>query len=130
MKKKIVILGSTGSIGKTLIKIIKRDKKNIDILLLTANRNIKQIMIQIKEFNVKNIIITNHKEYLNIKKILKNQNINIYNDFNSLDKILNKKKIDYTMSAISGLGGLGPTLKIIKFTKRIGIANKESIICG
>jgi len=58
MKKKIAILGSTGSIGKNLLKILKRDKKNIDILLLTANKNVAQIMIQAEEFNVKNLIIT------------------------------------------------------------------------
>jgi len=130
MKKKIAVLGSTGSIGKNLLKILKKDKKNIDILLLTANKNVAQIIIQAEEFKVKNLIITDHKKYLYIKKILKHKKINIYNNFQSFDKIFDKKKIDYTMSAISGLDGLHPTLNIIKFTKRIGIANKESIICG
>ena len=130
MKKKIAILGSTGSIGKNLLKILKRDKKNIDILLLTANKNVAQIMIQAEEFNVKNLIITDYEKYLYIKKGLKHKKINIYNNFESFNKIFDKKKIDYTMSAISGLDGLCPTLNIIKFTKKIGIANKESIICG
>ena len=130
MKKKIAVLGSTGSIGKNLLKILKKDKKNIDILLLTANKNVAQIIIQAEEFKVKNLIITDYKKYLYIKKILKHKKINIYNNFESFNKIFDKKKIDYTMSAISGLDGLHPTLNIIKFTKRIGIANKESIICG
>ena len=60
----------------------------------------------------------------------KNRNINIFNDFESLNEILKKKKIDYTMNAITGLAGLHPTLKIIQFTKNIAIANKEAIICG
>ncbi len=130
MKKKIAILGSTGSIGKTFINIIKKDKKNFDIILLTTNKNIKQLMIQVSEFNVKNIIVSDHKKYLLLKKILKNKKINIYNDFFSLKKIFKNNKVDYTMSAISGLEGLHPTLEIISFTKKIGIANKESIICG
>ena len=65
-----------------------------------------------------------------IKKILKNKKINIYNNYDSIDKIFQKNKADYTLNAISGLDGLSPTLKIIKFTKKIAIANKESIICG
>ena len=59
MNKKIIILGSTGSIGKTLIKILEKDKKKFKILLLSANKNYKLLLRQVKIFNVKNIIITN-----------------------------------------------------------------------
>jgi len=130
MKKKIIILGSTGSIGKTLINILKKDKKNFEIALLTVDKNIKELLKQVKIFNVKNIIVTNKKQYLTVKNNLKNKKINIYNNFSSITKILKKKNIDYTMNAISELNGLNPTLKIIKFTKNIAIANKEAIICG
>jgi 1-deoxy-D-xylulose-5-phosphate reductoisomerase len=128
--KKIVILGSTGSIGISLINIIKKNKRKFKIELLTANKNYKKLIKQLKFFNVKNVIITDKKSFIITKEILKNKNINIYNDFNSLSKILKNKNIDYTMSAISGFDGLEPTLNIIKFTKIIAIANKESIICG
>ena len=128
--KKIAILGSTGSIGSSLVDIVRRDKKKFKIELLTANTNYKKLIKQIEFFKVKNIIITDQNSFLITKKILKNKNINIYNDFNSLKKIFKDKKIDYTMSAISGLDGLKPTLDIIKFTKIIAIANKEAIICG
>ena len=127
MKKKIAILGSTGSIGKSLINIIKRDKKKFDVVLLTANKNYKELYNQSKLLNVKNLIINNQTGYNFIKS--KNKEIKIYNNYRSLDKIL-KKKIDYTMSSITGLDGLEPTLNIIKKTKTIAIANKESIICG
>ena len=130
MKKKIVILGSTGSIGRCLINILKKDQKNFDVVLLTANKNINELLQQVKLFKVKNVIITDNKKFIDFKKILKNKNINIYNNFDSITKILGKKKIDYTMNSISGLDGLKPTLGIIKFTKQIAIANKESIICG
>ena len=128
MKKKIAILGSTGSIGKSLIEIIKKDKKNFDIILLTADSNYKEILKQAKIFNVKNLIITDEKSF----KVLKKKdlgNINIFNNYDSFDKIF-KKKIDYVMSSISGICGLEPTIKIIKHTKKIAIANKEAIICG
>jgi len=129
MKKKIAILGSTGSIGKNLVNIIKKDKKSFDVILLTANKNYKELYKQSKLLNVKNLIITDKKSFYLFKSKNKNKKINIYNDYKSLNKII-KKKIDYTMSSISGLEGLYPTLKIINKTKTIAIANKESIICG
>jgi len=128
--KKIIIFGSTGSIGTSLLNIIKKDKKNFHIELLSANRNYKKLIKQAKYFNVKNLIITDLNSFLKAKKTIKNKNIDIYNDFTSLKEIFKNKKADYTMSAITGFQGLKPTLDIIKFTKVIAIANKESIICG
>ena len=127
MKKKVAILGSTGSIGKTTVDIIKNDKKNFEILLLTTNDNLNELTNQIRELKPKNIIINNKNNYLKLKK--KFNKINIFNNFDIFLK-KNKKKIDYTISAISGLSGLQPTLDIIKHSKTIAIANKESIICA
>ena len=129
MKKKVAILGSTGSIGKTLINIIKQDKKNFEIILLSADGNYKQLLKQAKFFKVKNLIITNQNSYKKAKENRFYKNMNIYNNFNSFRKIF-KKKIDYTMSCITGIDGLIPTINIIKYTKQIAVANKESIICG
>ena len=129
MKKKIAILGSTGSIGKTLFNLILREKKNFEFSLLTANKSHKLLLKQAKALNVKNLIITNKKDYEILKQKTNNTKIRVFNDFTQLDKIF-KKKIDYVMSSISGIHGLEPTIKIIKFTKKIAIANKESIICG
>jgi 1-deoxy-D-xylulose-5-phosphate reductoisomerase len=128
--KKIAIFGSTGSIGTSLINIILKNKKDFKIELLTANKNYKKLIKQTRFLNVKNIIITDEKAFLNTKKILKNKRINVYNNFNSFKKIFKNKKVDYSMCAISGFEGLRPTLDIIKFSKTIAIANKESIICG
>jgi len=130
MKKKIAILGSTGSIGKTLINILKKDKKNFDIILLTANKNIKELFKQVEIFNVKNIIITDREKFLISEKLFKNKNIKIFNNFEAINSIFKNQKIDYVMNSLVGIIGLKPTLNIIKFTKKIAIANKESIICG
>ena len=128
MKKKIAILGSTGSIGKSLIRIISQNKKKFQVVLLSAQKNHVKLLKQAKTLRVKNIIITNKKSYqvaLN-KKI---KGIRIYNDFKNFDKIF-KSKLDYTMCSITGLEGLEPTLNVIKYTKKIAIANKEAIISG
>ena len=71
MKKKIAILGSTGSIGKSTLEVIKRDKKNFDVVLLTANNNYRKLIQQAKEFKVRNVIINNNNFYLKVKNSLK-----------------------------------------------------------
>ena len=129
MKKKIAILGSTGSIGKNLINILKNDKKNFEVVLLSANKNYKELLNQAKIFNVKNLIINNKNVFNKVKLKTNLQKINIFNNFSKIDNIFDKK-IDYVMSAITGIDGLVPTLKIIQHTKNIAIANKEAIICG
>ncbi len=128
--KKIAIFGSTGSIGVSLINIIKKDKSKFKIKLITANKNYKRLIRQAEFFDIKNIIITNKESFIIARKLLKSKKINIYNNFDCLVKIFKNNKIDYTMNAISGFQGLKPTLDVIKFTKVIAIANKESIICG
>ena len=129
MKKKIAILGSTGSIGKSTIDIIRKNKKDFEVILLTTNNNHRELIKQVLEFKPKNIIINNEKKYLFLKKKFNKKSIKIFNNFKSFNSDF-KNKIDFTMSSISGLDGLKPTLEIIKFSKTIAIANKESIICA
>ena len=128
MIKQLAILGSTGSIGKSLLNIIAKDKKNFQIILLTADKNYKLLLKQAKKYKVKNLIINNKKSFDILKnKLKKNKSIKIFNNYNSFKEIF-KKKIYYVMSAISGVEGLSPTIKIIKYSQNIAIANKESII--
>ena len=124
MKKKIVILGSTGSIGKSTINILKKDFKKIEIVFLSTNKNINELSKQVNFFKVKNVLISDYKKYLEFKSKFNKKKINIYNNFKLIKKIF-KKKVDYTMCSISGLAGLQPTLDAISYSKRIAIANKE-----
>ena len=129
MKKKIAILGSTGSIGKTTLRIIEKDKKNFDIKLLSTYSNIKELLKQAELFKVRNLIVVSEKHYLSLKKKKINKKYNIYNNFSNFNKLF-KTKLDYVMASISGIKGLEPTNAIIKHTKKIAIANKETIICA
>ncbi len=126
MKKKICILGSTGSIGKTTLEIISKNKKDFDVVLLSGNNNIKLLITQAKKFKPKYIYSNNFYFKEKLRIFCKANNINLIDDFILLKKI----KFDITVAAISGIAGLLPTINIIKFSKKILIANKESIICG
>ena len=99
------------------------------LILLSADENYKELLKQAKFFKVKNLIINNKNSYRKIKNNKISKKIKIFNNFDNFKKIF-KKKIDYTMSSISGIEGLKPTIEIIKYTKNIAIANKEAIICG
>ena len=129
MKKKIAILGSTGSIGKSTLEVIKKDKKNFDVILLSANNNYKKLIQQAKQFKAKNVLIKNKIFYQRTKKSLQNSKTKVYSGDISINKIISKK-LDYTMAAIVGVVGLQPTIDEIKISKTVAIANKESIICG
>ena len=127
MKKKISILGATGSIGVSALSVIDKNKFFFKIILLSSNKNYKIICRQIKKYKPEYYVIHNLETYYKIKKRFKKNKVKILNVFD-----FDKKKIksDIVISAIPGLAGLSPTINVIKKTKKILIANKEAIICG
>jgi 1-deoxy-D-xylulose-5-phosphate reductoisomerase len=129
MRKSICILGSTGSIGQSTIEIILKNKSKYKVLLLVADKNYKKLYKQAVKLNSKYIYINDKTKIKKIAKLVGNKKIKIIHDFKDINNIL-KKKIDLTMSAVSGIDGLKYNLMIIKHTKKILLANKESIICG
>ena len=126
---KIAILGSTGSIGKSTLDVIRKDKNFFEVVLLSANNNYKKLIKQAKEFNVKNILIKNQIFHERTERSLKNSKTKVYSGDISITNIISKK-LDYTMAAIVGVAGLQPTIDAIKISKTVALANKESIICG
>ena len=127
MKKSITILGSTGSIGLTALSIFEKKKKFFKLELLSANKNFSLICKQIKKYRPNYFLITDFSTYEKIKKKFPKKKDKIIYNINSLKL---KKKIDITISAIPGIEGLESTLLMTKFSKKILIANKESVICG
>jgi len=125
MKKKICILGSTGKIGKLCLEVISKKKNLFKVIVISGNNNYQILYQQIKKFSPKYIYLTNPILEKKILPICKKKKIIIIKDLKYF-----RIKIDITVSAISGINGLKPTLDIIKNTKEIGIVNKESIICG
>ena len=127
MKKTISILGSTGSIGLTSLKILDKKKNYFKPLIFVANKNLNLINKQIRLYRPKYFIITDKKIYQKIKLKFKNKKTIV---LNNLDQIYLKKKSDITISSIPGINGLPFTFSMIKLSKKILIANKEAIICG
>ena len=127
MKKKISILGSTGSIGQSSLDIIDKKKKYFDIILLSSNKNFSLISHQIRKYKPKYYLIKDFKTFKRVKEKYKKNKIKLLNSFNFTK--LNIKS-DIVITAIPGITGLIPTINIINKTKKILIANKESIICG
>ena len=128
MKKKIAILGSTGSIGTNSLNIFDRNFKKFKIYLLSANSNYSLICKQIVRYKPKYFIINNRTVFEKIKKKYRNKPVKIYNKFSDIN--LKKTKFDITISAIVGIAGLEPTIKFVSHSKKILLANKEAIICG
>ncbi len=129
IKKKILILGSTGSIGKSTLKVIKNYTNKVEIVCMSSNKNFKRLFKQAELFNVKNLIINDYNSYYKAKNFFRKKKFNLFPNISEYLK-KNKKKIDLTIVGISGFEGLDPTLKLIPFTKSLASANKESIICG
>ena len=128
MKKKIAILGSTGSIGKAALSIIKSDIYKYEIILLSANKNFDKISEQINKFKPKYFIINNFFVFKKVKRKYKNHKTKIIYKFKNLK--INQLKIDISICGIVGIAGLEPTINFTKISKKILLANKESIICG
>ena len=129
MKKRIVILGSTGSIGISTLNILKKNKFIFDVMLLTANNSYKKLAHQAIQFNAQKVLIKNKKHYQKLKLLLKKTKTKVFSGDISVSKLISKK-VDYTMSSIVGLAGLQPTIDSIKFSRSVAIANKETIICA
>ena len=128
MKKKIAILGSTGSIGTQTLDVISNHTDKFSVELLTANSNIDLLIKQTIKFKPKTIIIINEKYFKRLKKSLQNINVNILFGENSLNKFYNYANIDMVVTALVGKSGLIPTINAIKNKIDIALANKETLV--
>ena len=128
MKKNLSVFGCTGSIGSTTFNLLKKNNKDFSFYILSGYKNIKKIRYLIKTYNPKFFVVFDDKTYLKKKKEFYQKKVRILNskDFDNYKF----KKSDVSILAIPGMAGLKPSLKVITISKKILIANKESVICG
>lgn len=130
MKKKISILGSTGSIGIQTLEVVRNNPDKFEVVAISANKNIDMLLNQIDEFNPKYVAVYDEDSYFKIKSILKNKNINVLCAMEGLKIISSLDEIDILVTALVGMIGLLPTLEAIRNKKDIALANKETLVCA
>jgi len=130
-KKKIAVIGSTGSIGATSLKIIKKYPNLFNVELLVCNKSLKKLIHQIKLFSPKYIFINDKSAREKFKRLNLFNSIKLIENFSSFSKIFKQQtKFDKVILGASSVDGLKYSFEFINYTKEILIANKESIICG
>lgn len=125
--KKVLILGSTGSIGVNALSVIRKFPDRFSVAGLTVNSNIFTLSEQIEEFNPEFVVINDQSKAKELAKNL-NRKIKIISSENGLVEAAKKYDYDILIGAIVGFAGLSPTLEAIKRGKRIALANKETLV--
>ncbi len=120
--KTLAIIGSTGSIGKSALEVYEKNKKSFKLISLAANTNLNKLYKQYLKFNPKNIFLTSNYKNKKIKKKC------LISKETFLKK--RKKKIDFIISGVSGYDAININFQLIKISKKLLIANKETIVCG
>lgn len=127
-KKRIAILGSTGSIGTQALDVISAQPENFEIEVLTAGSNADLLISQALKFKPNSVVIGDENKYSYVKDTLWNEGIKVYAGANALKQIVESTEIDMVLTALVGAAGLEPTLNAIKHKKHIALANKETLV--
>ena len=127
-KKRISILGSTGSIGVNTLKVVKHLKDQFEVINLSCNQNIDLLIDQIKTFQPKAVSVLNSKSYYKLKNKLKNSNIEILKGKEGLLEISSRNNIDLLMNGLVGAAGMEPTFNAINQGIDVALSNKESLV--
>lgn len=128
LRKHIAILGSTGSIGRQALEVIKSQPNYFTVEVLTANNNADLLIKQAIEFKPNAVVITDEKKYPHVKNILNKYDIKVFSGNESLSQIVQMASIDMVLPAIVGYAGLQSTLSAINAGKQIALANKETLV--
>jgi 1-deoxy-D-xylulose-5-phosphate reductoisomerase len=128
MKKRIAILGSTGSIGKQTLEVVKAHPDNFEVEVLTALNSADELVAQAKEFQPDAVVIGNEEKYGAVKDALADEPVKVYASNKAIDQIVQGSNIDIVLTAMVGFSGLTPTINAVKAGKTIALANKETMV--
>ena len=128
MKKRIAILGSTGSIGKQALEVIEQNPERFEVEVLTANNNVDLLIAQAKKFQPNVVVIANTEKYEYVSGALKNEDIKVFAGSDALNQVVQMDTVDMVLTAMVGYSGLLPTYNAIKAKKSIALANKETLV--
>lgn len=128
MKKRIAILGSTGSIGTQTLEVIAQNPEHFEVEVITANNNIELLIAQARLFQPNVVVISNSCHYDQLKEALKDEPIKVYAGREAIQQVVEMDTIDLVVTAMVGYSGLIPTCNAIKAGKHIALANKETMV--
>ena len=127
-KKKIAILGSTGSIGVQALEVVSEFPSLFGVEVLTANNNSQLLIEQSKKYKPNTVVIVNEKKYKHVNEILSPLGIKVFAGPKALEEVVEAESIDVVLTALVGYSGLKPTIRAIKHKKTIALANKETLV--
>lgn len=127
-KKKIAILGSTGSIGTQTLEVIEEHSDKFEVEVLTANSNADLLIQQALKFKPNAVVIVDETHYKKVSEALWEHDIKTYSGIEALAQIVEMEAIDIVLTALVGYAGLLPTINAIKAKKTIALANKETLV--
>jgi 1-deoxy-D-xylulose-5-phosphate reductoisomerase len=128
MKKRIAILGSTGSIGTQSLEVIDKNPEQFEVEILTANNNVDLLIEQAKKYNPNAVVIANKNKYKQVLEALKNEPVKVYAGEDAINQVVQMETIDLVLTAMVGYSGLIPTYHAVKAGKNIALANKETLV--
>jgi len=128
MKKRIAILGSTGSIGTQSLEVIAENPEMFEVEVLTANNNVGLLIEQTKKFQPNAVVIANEKKYKEVSSALENEPVKVFAGTDALNQIVQMETVDTVLTAMVGYSGLIPTYHAVKAGKNIALANKETLV--
>ena len=127
-KKRLAILGSTGSIGTQALEVVRQNPDSFELEVLTAHNNIDLLIRQATEFNPNTVVIGNNAHYKELKERLSKYDIKVFAGEESISEVVEFNNIDLVLTALVGISGLKPTIQAIKSGKDIALATKETLV--
>ena len=128
MKKRIAILGSTGSIGTQALQVIDEHPDLFEAVVLTANNQVDLLIEQARRFQPDTVVIANTEKYEQLKEALSDLPIKVYAGSEALCQVVESSVVDVVLTALVGFSGLQPTIHAIRARKQIALANKETLV--
>lgn len=127
-KKKLAILGSTGSIGTQTLRVAEEHGDMFEVRVLTANNNVELLIEQARKFNPDAVVIADEDKYEQLRDALADTDVKVYAGSSALCDVVTMPSVDIVVSALVGFAGLLPTIEAIKAKKKIALANKETLV--
>lgn len=127
-KKKVAILGSSGSIGTQALEVIEEQSHLFEVEVLTVNKSADLLIEQAKKFKPNAVVIVDETQYDKVNKALFEDDIMVYAGAKALEQVVEYKEVDIVLTALVGYAGLKPTISAINAGKTIALANKETLV--